>query len=213
MLGIGRFARERRRVTIDWDKLYLAYDWAKEWQILLAGLLVFFAALIFAWAIIRTAKLGAAARSARQQPDLRLAPGSISSPVSGPAPAAPQVTAAQSNELISILEQLRSLIRSALASLPPEGETENSPVTFLCQRILHLRLDQLPSSAHTGKAAQDSHEALIKQLNILRLHLKKGAPAREISEILVQINASARSLVAALLPASEKRRQANLETR
>lgn len=203
MLGIGRFAGERRRVTIDWDKLYLAYDWAKEWQILLAGLLVFFAALIFAWAIIRTAKLGAAARAARQQPDLRLAPNPIASSVS-PGPAAPQVPA---SELISVLEQLRSLIRSALASLPPEGETENSPVTFLCQRILHLRLDQLPPSANAGKAAQDSYVALLKQLNILRSNLKKGAPAGEISEILVQINGSARGLVAALLPASEKRRQ------
>src|SRR5258705_4795050 len=103
MLGIGRFARERRRVTIDWDKLYLAYDWAKEWQILLAGLLVFFAALIFAWAIVRAAKMGAAARLARSQPDLRLAPGPISSPASTQAPAT------QPSQLISTLEQLRSL--------------------------------------------------------------------------------------------------------
>jgi hypothetical protein len=44
-------------------------------------------------------------------------------------------------------------------------------------------------------------------LIVLRSHLKKDAPAGEISEILVQINSSARSLVAALLPASEKRRQ------
>jgi hypothetical protein len=198
-------------VTIDWGKLYLAYDWAKEWQILLAGMLVFFAAVIFAWAIIRTAKLGAAARVVRPQSDLRMAPGSISNPASASGPAAPHVPAAQSSELIGILEQLRSLIRSALASLPPEGETENSPVTFLCQRILHLKLDQLPPSANTGKAAQDGYEALVKQLNILRSHLKKGAPAGEISEILVKINGSARSLVAALLPASAKRRQA--ETR
>jgi hypothetical protein len=76
---------------------------------------------------------------------------------------------------------------------------------------LHLKLDQLPPSANTGKAAQDGYEALVKQLNILRSHLKKGAPAGEISEILVKINSSARSLVAALLPASAKRRQA--ETR
>jgi hypothetical protein len=192
-------------VNIDWDKLYLAYDWAKEWQILLAALLVFFAALIFSWAIIRAAKMGAAARLARSQPDLRLAPGPISS--SAPGPASTQVSAASSSELISTLEQLRSLIRSALASLPPEGETENSPATFLCQRILHLRLDQLPPSASSGKAAQDGYAALLKQLIVLRSHLKKDAPAGEISEILVQINSSARSLVAALLPASEKRRQ------
>jgi hypothetical protein len=204
MLIIGRFARGRQRVNIDWDKLYLAYDWAKEWQILLAGLLVFFAALIFAWAIIRAAKMGAAARLLRSQPDLRLEPGP---------PSSPAVPAAQSSELIGTLEQLRSLIRSALASLPPESEKENSPATFLCQRILHLRLDQLPPSANTGKAARDGYAALLKQLNILRSHLKKDASSGEISEILIQINTSARNLVAALLPASEKRRQANLETR
>jgi len=49
-------------VNIDWDKLYLAYDWAKEWQVLLAGLLVFLAAVIFAFAIIRSAKLRAQVR-------------------------------------------------------------------------------------------------------------------------------------------------------
>ncbi|HKX36984.1 MAG TPA: hypothetical protein VJM79_10030 [Rhizorhapis sp.] len=197
-------------MTIDWDKLYLAYAWAKEWQILLAGLLVFFAALIFAWAFVRAAKLGAAARLARPQPDLRLAPNPISNPlassISSPAPD-PATPAAQSNELIGTLEQLRSLIRSALASLPPEkSETENTPATFLCQRILHLRLDQLPPPANAGKAAQDGYAALVTQLNLLRSHLKKNAPSGEISEILVRINGSARSLGAALLAPSEKRR-------
>jgi hypothetical protein len=208
MLVIGWFAGERPRVDIDWSKFYLAYDWAKEWQILLAGLLVFFAALIFAWATIRAAKMRAAPRpeaKARSQADLRLEPGPASTAVSQP------VAAAQSGELVSTLEQLRSLIRSALASLP--GETENSPATFLCQRILHLRLDQMPPSANTGKAAQEGYAALLKQLGVLRSQLKKEAPAEEISEILVQINSSARNLVAALHPASEKRRQANLDKR
>jgi hypothetical protein len=205
MLVIGRFARERRRVNIDWDRLYLAYDWAKEWQVLLAGLLIFFAALIFAWAIIRAAKMGAAARLARSQPDLRIAPGFVSSPASGPAGAP-----ASAGELISTLEQLRSLIRSALSSLPPETQTENSPAKFLCQRILHLRLDQLPPPANSGKAAQDGYGTLLKQLIVLRSHIKKDAPAGEISEILVQINGSARSLVAALI-VPDKRRQ--VETR
>jgi hypothetical protein len=202
MLVIGRFARGRRRVNIDWDRLHLAYDWAKEWQILLAGLLVFFAALIFSWAIVRAAKLGVAARLARSQPDLRLAAG----PLAGPAPGSANVPVS-AGELIGTLEQLRSLIRSALSSLPPEGGTENSPAKFLCQRILHLRLDQLPPPANTGKAAQDGYATLLKQLIALRSRIKKDAPAGEISEILIEINSSARSLVAALLPASEKRRQ------
>ena len=191
---------------MDWDKLYLAYDWAKEWQVLLAGLLVFLAALIFARATIKAAKLSSSARLNRPQPDLRLAP----SPAA-PGPASSPAPAAASTELVSTLEQLRSLIRSALASLPAAGEKENSPVTFLCQRILHLRLDQLAPAAHNGKDAQAGYTALLKQLTVLRSHLKNDAPAEKISEILIQINTTARSLVAALLPASEKRRQA--ETR
>jgi hypothetical protein len=193
-------------VNINWDRVYLAYDLAKEWQILLAGLLVFFAALIVAGATIRAARMGGAARSearARSQLDLRSAP---------PPPSANHATpAAASSELLSILEQLRSLIRSALGSLPQmsekPGEKENSPAYFLCQRILHLRLDQLPPPA--GGAAQEGFSALLKQLNALRAQLKKDIAPEELSEILVQINASARNLAAALAPAGEKRRQAD----
>ena len=126
---------------------------------------------------------------------------------SAPGPVNLPASAAASSELISILEQLRSLIRSALASLLPAGEKENSPVTFLCQRILHLRLDQLAPSVHSGQGAQEGYAALMKQLTVLRAHLKNDAPAEKISEILIQINTTARNLVAALLPASEKRRQ------
>ena len=194
-------------MTFDWDKLQLAYDWAKEWQILLAGVLVFFAALIVAWAIIRAAKLAARPDGkSRSQADLRLAsPNPAMGAASNPAS---NSTAAQSGELIGALEQLRSLIRSALAAQPASGENENNPATFLCQRILHLRLESLPPSANMAKAAQEDYAALLKQLNVLRSHLKKDAPPEEMSEILVQINGSARSLVAALIPASEKRRPA-----
>ena len=193
-------------MNINWDRVYLAYDWAKEWQILLAGLLVFFAALIIAWATIRAAKLAGAARPearARSQLDLR----SATPPAGQPAPAA------ASSELLSSLEQLRSLIRSALGSLPQTseklGDKETSPAYFLCQRILHLRLEQLPPPA--GPAAQQTFSALLTQLNLLRAQLKKDASPAELSEILVQINASARSLVTTLTPAAERRRQ--VETR
>ncbi|MEO8300273.1 MAG: hypothetical protein ABI608_00695 [Rhizomicrobium sp.] len=195
-------------MNIDWDKLYLAYDWAKEWQVLLAGLLVLLAALIIAWATIRAAKMGATSRpESKSRSDLRREPTPASSPPG------PSVSTATSGELISSLEQLRSLIRSALSSLPATNEKENNPANFLCQRILHLRLDQLPPPAHAGKAAQEGLSTLQKQLSTLRTHLKKDASPAELSEILVQINSSARSLVIALGPASEKRRQAGQDTR
>jgi hypothetical protein len=194
-------------VNIDWDKLYRAYDWAKEWQTLLAGLLVFFAALVIAWATLRAAKIRSTAKpeaKSRTQPDLRLAPLPIS-PSAGPPVAA-------SSELLGALEQLRSLIRSALGSLPQSGEKpgdkENSPAYFLCQRILHLRIDQLQPS-HAGKDVQDGFSQLLKKLHVLRAHLKKDSSAAELSEILVQINSCARNLVTALTPAAERRRQAD----
>ena len=124
---------------------------------------------------------------------------------------------AASPELLSALEQLRSLIRSALGSLTQASEKasekENSPAYFLCQRILHLRIEQLPPSLQAGKAAQEGFAALLKQLNALRTHLKKDASPAELSEILVQINTSARGLGAAMAPAAERRRQATQETR
>ena len=200
-------SEKRGRVNIDWDRLYLAYDWAKEWQILLAGLLVLVAAMIFAWATIRAAKIRSAKSDpkAKAQLDLRLEPAPVTAPLQ----------AAASPELLGGLEQLRSLIRSALGSLPQSGERpgekENNPAFFLCQRILHLRLDQMPPPAQAGRAAQEGFSALLKQLVTLRAGLKKDASSAELSEILVQINTSARSLVTALTPAAERRRQA--ETR
>ncbi len=190
------------------DKLYLAYDWAKEWQILLAGLLVVFAALILASATLKAARLGSSPRSRagakdRPQPDLRWTakPGVPHAPVS-------------SNELVGTLEQLRSLIRSALASLTLTSDKENSPAYFLCQRILHLRFDQLPLASTATRSAHESHAALLKQLGFLRLHLTKDSPPGEISEILVQINTSARNLVSALVPGSAaKRRKASSDLR
>lgn len=197
-------------MTIDWDKLYLAYDWAKEWQILLAGLLVVVAAVIIAWATVRAAKIGSQKSDTkpRTQPDLRLAPAPAAS--DGPSP-----PAAASPEILNSLEQLRSLIRSALGSLlhPREkpGEKESNPAYFLCQRILHLRLDQMAPPARAGRAAQEGHFDLLNQLNALRAHLKKDAPPSDLCEILVQLNANARGLIATLTPAAERRRQA--ETR
>lgn len=206
VLIVRRFVGGPHRVNINWDRVYPAYDLAREWQILLAGLLVFFAALIVAWATIRAAKIGGRSEArSRSQLDLRSA--------APPPPAGQPAPAAAPSELLSILEQLRSLIRSALGSLPQTSEKpvekENSPAYFLCQRILHLRLDQLPPPA----TAQEGFSALLTQLNALRTHLKKDTSPDELSEILVQINASARNLAAALAPAAEKRRQARQETR
>jgi len=206
------YGTSRHMLEVVVGALAFAAAWAKEWQVLLAGLLVFLAAIIVARAIVKTGAIRPVhAASGRKQtkPDLRQA--------AKPASAGPQVVPPQvapqdaSQELVGNLEQLRSLIRSALSSFTLTTEKENSPASFLCQRITHLRLEQIPPSA--AKPAREAHAALLLQLETLRGQLKKDAPAAEISETLVQMNTSARNVVAALAPASDQPRQAVSEQR
>jgi hypothetical protein len=185
--------------------LYVAYVWAREWQPLLAGLLVVIAALIVARAILKTAALRPPQpRTVKEQPqpDLRESP---SSPTA--------TTPVTPDEIFGNLEQLRSLIRSAMASFVLTTEKESSPAHFLCQRITHLRLERIPLSSGASKTARELHATLLQQLELLRLHLKKDAPSSEIPEILVQLNGSARNLMAALGTTSDKRRQAKSDPR
>jgi hypothetical protein len=181
--------------------LVAAYGWAKEWQILLAGVLVLVAALIVARAIRKTSAPRPALRVNQTQADmdLRQAPRPVS-------------LAESSGELVGELEQLRSLIRSALAAFTLTAEKENSPVQFLCQRIVRIRPERFALSAGAAKAQQD-HTALLEQLETLRQHLKKDAGPAEISGTLVQLNTCARNLLAALAPQAAPRRQAGSEQR
>jgi hypothetical protein len=189
--------------------LIAAYGWAKEWQILLAGLLVLIAALIVARAIRKAPQPRPATRGGQSQADLdlRLAPKAMAV---GPVSLAEETAGA----LIGELEQLRSLIRSALSAFTLTAEKENSPVQFLCQRIARLHPERFALSAGAPKAQHDTHIAMLEQLEILRQQLKKDAPPVEISGTLVQLNTSARSLLAALAPqAAAPRRQAGSEQR
>lgn len=179
------------------NALILAYGWAKEWQILLAGLLVLVAALVVARAIRKTSRTPApkAAEPSQAELDLRLAP-------------KPAGFQDHGGDLVGELEQLRSLIRSALAAFTLTAEKENSPVQFLCQRVARLRPERFPLSAGAAKTQHDLYAGLLEQLETLRQQLKKEAQPVEISGTLVKLNTSARSLVMALAPSSLGRRQA-----
>ena len=193
--------------------LIAAYGWAKEWQILLAGLLVLVAALIVARAIRRAPSPRPAQRTDQAQADLdmRLAPKAMSH---GPTSLAPKSLAEEvSGELVGELEQLRSLIRSALAAFTLTAEKENSPVQFLCQRIARLRPERFALSPGAAKPQHETHAALLGQLEALRQQLKKDAQPTEISGTLIQLNTSARSLLTALAPQAAPRRQAGSEPR
>jgi hypothetical protein len=186
--------------------LISAYGWAKDWQILLAGVLVLVAALIVARAIRKARPPVQRGGQNRADLDMRLAPRPMSlAPIS--------LAEEASGELVGELEQLRSLIRSALAAFTLTAEKENSPVQFLCQRIARLRPERFALAPNAAKAHQESHRALLEQLEALRQQLKREARPAEISGTLVQLNTSARALLASLAPQAAPRRQAASEQR
>jgi len=181
--------------------LISSYVWAKEWQVLLAGLLVVIAALIIARAI-RKAPAGPGTKSSSLDDvrlDLRREPRPAARPIG---------QQDRSGQLVGELEQLRSLIRSALSAFTLTAERENSPVQFLCQRVARLRPDRYPLSPGAAKAQRDLYTALLEQLEVLRQQLKREAKPVEISATLVQLNTSARNLVAELGSQATSRRQA-----
>jgi len=187
------------------NALIAAYAWAKEWQVLLAGILVLMAALIVAKAIRKAPPRATQKRVLDEaQLDLRLEP-------------RPAGSADMSGDLVGELEQLRSLIRSALSAFTLTAEKENSTVQFLCQRVARLRPDRFPVPAGTAKAQLELYTGLLEQMENLRQQLKKDATPVEISGTLVQLNASARSLITQLAPQSAilsaVRRQAASEQR
>ena len=189
--------------------LALAYEWAKGWQMLLAGLLVLAAAIIVARAIVKAASLRSpsakpAAKNMRR-PDLR----ADGTPLAGGPAETPQ-------ELAGNLEQLRSMIRSALTSFTLTADKENNPGYFLCQRIAHLHLERFPLPVDANKAARELHAVLLLQLETLRQNLnqnpKKDMPG-DVAQLLVQLNTSARSLLTALAAAPDTRLKANSDLR
>ena len=185
--------------------LALAYEWAKAWQMLLAGLLVLLAAIIVARAIVKAAAVRIPPAKNGPRQDLR-ADGVPLSVNPGEAP----------QDLAGNLEQLRSMIRSALTSFTLTADKESNPGYFLCQRIAHLHLERFPLPVNANKVARELHAALLMQLESLRQNLnqnpKKDMPG-DVAQLLVQLNTSARNLLAALATAPDARLKANSDLR
>jgi hypothetical protein len=187
------------------NALVSAYGWAKEWQALLAGLLVLTAGFVVARSIRKAAPSrnvptdipGGARLDMRREPKANSRPDMPD----------------RSAELIGEMEQLRSLIRSALSAFTLTAERENSPVQFLCQRVARLRPDRFTLPAAAPRPQHELFANLLEQLESLRQQLKRDAKPTEITATLIQLNASARGLVAALAPATVIRRQAGSDLR
>jgi hypothetical protein len=182
------------------NTFYLVCSWAREWQPLIAGLLVILAALIFARASLKAARIRAAGlqqlgsdASSKPQSDLRLASRSFEGSVP-----------ATSDELIGNLERLRSLIRSTLASLAVIGEKESGSSHLLCKRIAQVQLERSALPSNVTKNVRELHTVLHKQLSSFCLILNKDGPKAEVSEALVKLNSAARNLASALSGSEER---------
>lgn len=177
------------------NALTSAYGWAKEWQILLAGLLVVVAGLIVARAIRKDPARGLVQETVPDDArlDLRREPTAFA-------------PSDWSGELVGELEQLRSLIRSALSAFTLTAERENSPVQFLCQRVARLRPERFPLPRSAPPAQHGLYAELLEQLDLLRQQLKREIKPAEMSATLIKLNTNARNLVAALEPRLVSRR-------
>ena len=188
------------------NALIVAYGWAKEWQVMLAGLVVLVAGLIVARAIRKGPVTQVPQKDIldNDRGDLRREPGMAALPIGRPE---------VQGDLVHELEQLRSLIRSALSAFTLTAEKENSPVLFLCQRVARLRPERFPLPGNASHDQQGLHAEVLEQLETLRQQLKKDVKPAEMSGTLVQLNTSARNLIASLPPQAPARRQAGSEKR
>lgn len=186
--------------------VWLAYSWAKEWQGLLGGLLLVAAAWIFTQGSLRTARIRAASivRSAeiaaRGQPVAATTPPNAQAQPDVPTRSEPLQPLSLESELIKKVEQLRSLIRSAMSTLTSDSGTLQSAPNFYCERISLMRFDDEEISTALPKAARDPYKRLTLQLAVVRYATEKKSPQAELSQALVQLNARARELSSVLSP-------------
>jgi hypothetical protein len=183
------------------DALWLAYAWARDWQILLGSVFLLIAALIFAQASVRSARIRAAASVRAAQIAAGLVSNSATASRAQSEPTfRPSSTVSHAHDLANKLEQLRSLIRSAMTLLASDVDGADAIENVYYQRIIRLRFEEndLPSNATSNTL--ELYKRLLLQLASVRQFSKKKRSTKELSEALVQLNARARELAAADAP-------------
>jgi len=202
---IGNWITDQSLDTLS-NALTSAYGLAKEWQILLAGLLAGLLVLAAALVVARAIRKGPGTAPLREtvaneaRLDLRREPRAV-------------IPLATTGELAGELEQLRSLIRSALSAFTLTAEQENSPVQFLCQRVARLRPERFPLPVSATQAQRSLYAEVLEQLDMLRQQLKREIKPAEMSGTLIKLNTSARNLIATLEPHLVNLRQVRSEQR
>jgi len=191
------------------EATWLAYEWAREWQGLLGGLLLVLAAWIFARGSMRAARIRAAAliRSAEIAATTPLSMTAQPAPIAARAEPVRQEPASPQSELLQRVEQLRSLIRSAMSTLTSDAGRVSTAPNFYCERITLMRFDDTRLPPSLTPAVRDLHKKMVLALAHVRQATEKKVSQAELSQVLVQLNARARELANALAPAAVPSRQ------
>ena len=185
----------------------IVYEWAREWQPLITGVLVILAARYFhratlrssrmmAEAAIRSARIAAAAALKTPQPDR--AERSSTVIASGPPIDAGNPHVPTERGVASRLESLRSAVRSALAEIPTSGGAIGGRGADLYSKVAAFSFDDVDPNGVFDTESVVAFYELQTALDTLRLESAEETEAAHAWEALVHINILARELRAKL---------------
>jgi hypothetical protein len=194
--GFGQEKTGHKILHLNLESSIAAIAWAKEWQPIIGGSLTVLAACIFTIGCF-VARPGRRDHSGQIQldgarQDLRTIPEDTG--------ATPIARPVGDLDLLGNLQQLRSLVRSALAGLTAiEGaasaiERARQP----CERITKLPLEKFLTARSTSKTAHELLRLLVQQIRSFGELFEAKAPVSDISAILIEVNATARKLTSLL---------------
>ncbi len=180
----------------------LIYDWAKEWQTLIAALLVIFAARIFARAIIRSSRIVAHAMMRIHEAPTVQPVGVTSVESKEPmrarelplSEALPRQHAEVEPDLVVRLETLRNAVRSALAATPVTDGMLSDKGIELCTKVVSVSLEDSDFVSSVDEPSRSVLQELKTALDALRVELAGGMDIRQVWESLVHVNRLAREL-------------------
>jgi hypothetical protein len=188
----------------------MIYDWIKEWQTLIVGVMVIAAARYFhlatlrstrmiAEAAIRSARIAAAplAKDSQAEPpktDVALASQTIPLPFANDVAAKPPAPAETSIE--ARLEALRNAVRATLAVVPTSSGSIGAKGIEFYRKVAAFHFDDVDASGAFDSESVSVFRELQTTLDTLRLESAEETDAVRAWKILVQINILARELLA-----------------
>jgi hypothetical protein len=91
-----------------------------------------------------------------------------------------------------------------MATLTSDAGKVSSAPNFYCERIGLMRFDDAKLPTSLTPSVRESYKKMLQQLTLVRSATESKVPQAELSQALVQLNARARELSAALSPSANE---------